>query len=478
MRLMLAAGAVLVGSIAAIVLLALQLKLAIAIAGALGIVAACVITRRPRQLLLFVLVALVPIDAQLVLNFREHLGGAWGVVIWVPLMLLVPLAILAVMDHVAASAPRPWRLGRWTVLVPLLPIVASLPSFMSSRDLTLSSYELLRMLAAFLIYLYFAVELRPGDLRIVVVALFAGLLAELPFALLQFATGAEIKLFGLESGTALEDLGSGQVRRVSGTLIHPNLLASYVALLFPMTLVFAVRASVPGALRALAVVASVAGLVLLLLSFSRGAWVGVVVALPVALFLAARFRHLTVLRTVVVTLALAVAAAMSLALPPVFDRLTSSDPTNLEVRFYLNDIASDMWRSAPVIGVGLNTFTEIAVDFDVRHVSTVKPALPAHNIYLLWLAEIGAVGALGMAVFVAWSLFQGLRAARLRDRTGSLIAVGFVAGVIALYVGEIVSFSTKADPVMQMFFILLGIMVALLRIHGASPDRARAGAAG
>jgi O-antigen ligase len=124
-----------------------------------------------------------------------------------------------------------------------------------------------------------------------------------------------------------------------------------------------------------------------------------------------------------------------------------------------------MWRANPVLGVGLNLFPENVGDYDVRHVSLYR--WPVHNIYLLWLSETGIVGTAGMVVFLIWAAFRIIRATAAEQPLTSLLAVGFAGGVLALYVGELASFGTRFDPVAAVFYILLGVMVAM----GRTSDR-------
>jgi O-antigen ligase len=88
-----------------------------------------------------------------------------------------------------------------------------------------------------------------------------------------------------------------------------------------------------------------------------------------------------------------------------------------------------------------------------------------HNTYLLWLAETGVVGAATMGLFVLWALWTGLRVVDSRVPSQSLLAIGFVAGGVALYVSELASFGTREDSISMAFAILLGCMVALRRLE-------------
>jgi len=58
---------------------------------------------------------------------------------------------------------------------------------------------------------------------------------------------------------------------------------------------------------------------------------------------------------------------------------------------------------------------------------------------------------------------------------GPLLAIGFLAGGTALYVGDLASFTSRIDPVMQTFLIILGVVVALGLRRDATTIEARNG---
>jgi O-antigen ligase len=185
--------------------------------------------------------------------------------------------------------------------------------------------------------------------------------------------------------------------------------------------------------------------------------------------LAAIRGHLSPHQATAILTVAAVGCVFVLLLPPVWSRLVASDAGNVTFRVDVNESAIAMWRANPVLGVGLNLFPENVGDYDVRHVSLYR--WPVHNIYLLWLAETGIVGAAGMGVYVIWGFYRAWRASGDEDAVISLLAIGFVAGAVGLYVGELVSFSTRLESIAQAFAILLGTVIATSRHVADAPPR-------
>jgi O-antigen ligase len=463
-------GAALAAGLLALSLFTLPLKLTVAAFGVAAVVGLVIATRRPRPILLGLSVGLLTLDvksfpANLGLH-PTHIGGAPGVVLTAQFILLIPLAILALAEHAGRPAENAGRLPAGAILVPLIPILAAMPSLASSRDLSLTGEELLRMACFYLLYLYFAADFKLGDTALVVAALMVGVLVQLPFVGLEMVMPSfHFAFIGGEQTMALEQIAGSGVKRATGTLVHPNVLGGYLALILPIALAFALAEKTIRWLRVLAAVALLAGLPMLILSFNRGSWIGFAIAVPVVVLLLGGHGHLTKPQTVGYMILVAVVAAIGLALPPVWDRLVASDPNNVDFRFDINQSAIMMWQAFPWTGAGLNTFAEAIQDFDYHRAAVYR--WPVHNIYLLWLAETGIIGAAAMIGFLIWAAVRVVRATWSAHPQASLLAIGFVGGFLALLIGDLASFGFRFEAIAQAFFILLGASVAL----GRTTDR-------
>jgi O-antigen ligase len=458
-----------VSALVAAGLFGLPLKVVLGFLGIILIGSVAVMSGHLRAFLIGLMVLLVSLDVKTfpsALGYREShffgLGGAAGIVITAQFILLVPLFALALLERYGGQQePQAGRLPAGSYWVPLLPVLATLPSLLATPDIQLSSYELLRMFCFYLLYVYFALELRRSEVPLVAAAFLVGLLLVVPFVL------AELALpnfrFSVLTGTTtsiVEGVGNTIVKRVSGTMSHPNVLGGYLGLLWPIALLFAIVPALPR-LRWPAAAVAVVSIPILTMTLCRGCWVGFAASIPIVVLLAARHGHISRAQASVILAVAGVAAALFIAQPSIWSRLVASDPGNVNLRLDLNEAAIMMWSSSPVTGVGLNLFPEKIVDYDVNHSSQYR--YPVHNIYLLWLSETGILGAVGMALFLGWAFYRMWRAAASADRVSSMLAIGFLAGAVGLYVGELASFSTRLEPIAQAFFILLGAIVAISR---------------
>lgn len=166
----------------------------------------------------------------------------------------------------------------------------------------------------------------------------------------------------------------------------------------------------------------------------------------------------------------------------VFVRLkeTSAEESNTRARFLYWGAALEMWRERPLLGVGANgydpAFPEARARFAANHpgsplVGINESFLPmgAHNEYLQMLAELGAVG---LALFVAFAASLVRAAVRALRRASSPLVPGAVASLAVFAV------SSGASPISFRWMgsgLLFFFAAALVSRFAARPEGAAAG---
>lgn len=197
--------------------------------------------------------------------------------------------------------------------------------------------------------------------------------------------------------------------RVYGTLPHPNILGTFAVALIagPLTLYLKSRKHRIGT-----GLLFCAGLVLLLLTFSRGAWIGLSVGVIVILL---KLRHLDykplIVLGIVGTLILVAAILPLRAL--IFTRIgnPSSVPTeefSIKGRTWLASQAMNMIRLHPVMGGGIGSFVlELARRAPIGYVVE-----PVHNLPLLVANDLGIGGVIvlvGLCFVILQSVYRACR---------------------------------------------------------------------
>ncbi|PRY63676.1 O-antigen ligase [Knoellia remsis] len=254
--------------------------------------------------------------------------------------------------------------------------------------------------------------------------------------------------------------------RLQGVFAQPNELGAFVVLLLPVLVAAAVQPRLHAALRGLLALAVLVVLGGLVMSLSRGSWLGVIAGLlALALMLPAARRPLglgaiaSVLGLVAVIVA-APSGVIGIIGQRVGSILTPSASPSDE-RPFIWQLAYDVFRAHPVTGVGPGGL-ERAASASTSPVS-VEPPLHAHNLPLTVLAETGIIGLVGLAVLAAAVLLALGRVLRSTDPASRMwSSVGPLAGVIGAGAHGVIDFPWRNPALTLTAWLLAGAV-------GASP---------
>ena len=290
-----------------------------------------------------------------------------------------------------------------------------------------------------LIFLLLANTIRDDKtFRLIIVALMATIAVQAAIGFLQNFTGG---LLGLESfGEAkrsffMAKAGVETISRVGGTLGHPNKLAVYLDFLLPVTLALLFSGLDRSLKRYLLLPILLLGVVLELMTLSRGGWVGLVGGGSLAVYacLARLTRSKAASLALVFALLIVMAVTSVIFVGAVRKRLTQDDYGTAYTRGPMAQVALNIISHNPLFGVGLTNYTSVAEGYDdtVEAISYNFP-MPVHNEYLLMSSEQG-LPAMFLFVFIQLVIIvQLVRLARTRDSPlKPFLAIGFLGGMAA-----------------------------------------------
>lgn len=267
--------------------------------------------------------------------------------------------------------------------------------------------------------------------------------------------------------------------RALGPFGQPNRLGGYLVAVIPLAL--ALTFTTPDRWLRTALFLGVLALTMcLVLTFSRGAWIGLLASLVV---LAAALFRWPALAPRGVTLAIAgacLALPALLFLPSILARLAPKphaatawnlpfDPEREGSGAMRRAIWSGAFKAAearPVLGSGIGTFREAfdrAKDDRMKRLEAegTRTADNAHNQYLEVLAERGG---LGLAAFLALAAVglaaAGAAAGASAGPAARWIAVGFAGGVVALLAHAMLDGNLSFVPHQTLFCADLGLLAA------------------
>lgn len=253
--------------------------------------------------------------------------------------------------------------------------------------------------------------------------------------------------------TMFEDIQS----RVGSTFNNPNILGEYLILMIPMAigvLWYNKKLVYKGLFVAMLAVMGIC----MLMTFSRGAWLGLIVALVA--FSIVRDRRLFVLFLIALII-------MPFALPDtVMNRFTSigslsdtSSSYRLSILLGSLRMVENYWISG--IGLGDQAFKAIYPKYSLA----AAYAHHSHNVYLQMILEMGVAGALVFAL-ILYVFFRAMLAhqAKTRDSFLSSVMIAAGAGVAGYMVQGLVENVWYNYRVLHIFWVVVAVGFCALRL--------------
>jgi putative inorganic carbon (HCO3(-)) transporter len=385
-------------------------------------------------------------------------GALKGLSISATTLALAALYTSWVVQALARRTPR--ERSSLQINLPLLAYLAiTALSVLVAGDQTLSLFEVYLLLEACLIYFYVANNVRTRqDVMLVVSLLLGGCLFESVVITVMKFTVTASTTWDFPIHIIAEGLDSGRVR-IGGTIGVPNVAGAYlsVMLAFAAGILFA---DLGKTYKWLASAVLGLGGVALIFTFSRGAWIALVLAMVVLCFVQWRQRGISLKRPIAI---LAVVTLLYLPLHGVIsERLFGNDQGSAESRIPLNKLAFRMIADNPVLGVGANNFTSAMDQYatsEFRH----EWLWAVHNKYLLILAETGIGGLLAYVAFLLSILRKGWQCWKLGDSVLSPLALGLVAAIAGHMAHQGVDLF-RDRPLQQLLLLVAGLLAAMYKI--------------
>ena len=438
----------------------------------------------PERALLFAMAVTLSVSIKFHPVFRpDHLGGAIGLRVSITDLVMGLLILLAL----ARALRRGWvrvRVDGALAVAAGAYLLWAIASTLGSNDRTLGWFQVSAVVQAMAVGLFVASRRWAWQPRRVFVSgLLAALLLQSGIAIVQSMRPGLVRLQFLGAAEYAEDTGqaiptvdvgattiAGQAAyRPTGLLIHPNVLAAYFVLTLPLALALALTARARWE-RALASAAAVCGTAALYLSLSRSGWIGMGTALAIGAVLAWRWHALLLTRTVRLAMAvvgLALILGIAWKADRIYLRFTETAGQALDFR---REYALTAWRMVvdhPLLGVGLNTFTDHAVRYDASGTSRLK-AFPVHNAYLLELAETGFPGGLAFSAMVIAMLAAAFRAARRSTGETRILVLALAAGIAGFWVTQLSDYFYRIPIMTSLVWAHAGLAIGLARAERRS----------
>lgn len=425
-----------------------------------------------------------------------------GLVLLVPVIPFSPLVAIRVggvqvggMEALLAFTLAAWLVRmavRGQIILPHAPLMPAwlfwlgsvLLSWTVALSLGAALTETAKWIEMLAVYLLVIATIERRHLRWLLAALVAAGAAQAILGLVQF-----VGRIGPE-GFLIDD---GATMRAYGTFRQPNPYAGYLGLTLPLAfslflggLPTGQRPRPDAGPRWPILVAGGATAVMLAAAYasqSRGAWLGIALALVTVAVVRSRraaawFGGLVAVGTLVIALGAAqilppgiqqrfADVAPVLQIPNIATAEVTDANFPLIERLAHWQAALDMWRDAPWLGVGIGNYPTVYPAYAVGRWR--EPLGHAHNIYLNVGAETGLLGLCAYAAFWLSALWLSASTVRRTHGLGRAVAAGGLGVLVALSVHNSVD-----NLFVQGMYLHVAIILGLVAALSSSPGPAGA----
>lgn len=381
----------------------------------------------------------------------DHYLASCGINISLTVLALVILYILWFIDARKSDQPSGMRTVRFGMIGRYGAgfVLAGVLSLLASRNIVFGIYQIWLNASLFALFFYLANNIRSrDDVLFVIVAMFIGLFIQI--------TIMELRSFGLIP----QDTRAIVLRRVAGTLQSPNAAGGYLAQSIVL-MCSCLAIALSRRQKQLMIIVILIALGNLVGSESRGGWISLVIGILVVGSVALGKRWLSVKYLIIALFSVLILASLFSA--PILDRLTRDDKGSAEARGPLADIAFNMIRANPVIGVGINNFGIVLFDY----VEPDQFGAWLHLVHNRWLLIWSETGTIGMAFYVAFyftTIWQGWQIVRKGHPVYAPVALGIIASMLGAG-GHMMVEIYKWRILQQIIFTDAALIIAMSRLQ-------------
>lgn len=416
-----------------------MLGLTLAAAAALGIAAAFLVRGKQRLAIvltiLFVVLTVFPVNSP-----RGHLAFATGTVVAVALLAFVLLLS-------GRTRYLPWAYMPFLVWSLLLMCV-----YWPTDEKNLGNYaNLLLAVGAYMIGKWVATQLSlVQDSTRIIAWLFLGLVIAQTLVMVLQTLG--VAVFALEGRTAEFEGG-----RANGTLWHPAVIGKILILL--MILILPLTVAADRRTQVLANWGMFLALIPVGLSGSRSNFIAILAVIFVWILL----RRRTAGTSGRFWLIVVVGAVALFFLDAIIARF-QQDPLGGE-RGHFQEVALKLISEHFWLGVGPDAYIDRAGEFD----ALTAAGWPVHNVFLLWLAELGFVGAVLWIAPMVVLLIQALGRVRSAGEGGDF-SRAYIAAAPGIILMGVTGWGLAIPSTHFLWFFILGVVAVKIRLPSSKSE--------
>ncbi len=483
-----AAGIMLGGGLAAASLAAMLPQLgAKGVAALLGLamIAALILrTGRPKEVFLAFYVIALTYNRQYFGLFDSIFGNAPGEgLYWIPGdVMLLGLFGTSLIERALGRDSTPPRVREFAA-APVLPfLLAALLSTLAAERIDLAAADTARIVKFTLLLVWLHRNMTRSLWLTLVAALGASVALQAALGVVQVVFHAGQSLLSIVGAAGPDALPEEIDNRARGTLGHANMIAPYLLMLAPGAFGVAVF-SRDRAIRLAALVITIIAIAGMVATKSRAPGVLLAGALMGIAITGVWLRALSAKALIGLGIWAVLAAALALLpfLHDIIERFRGDFGVSVTFRADYNRIGMLVFSENPLLGIGFGASAERMMQLwwviadELRHVARyahladVRAGAPIHNVYVLMLAEAGALGLAGFCILLAAIMLRGIRGIAATGAGSRGVCVGLTVGLLAQAVQQTLDFSLWWDPSFFTLALIAAVLGTAPRIRPGLP---------
>lgn len=256
--------------------------------------------------------------------------------------------------------------------------------------------------------------------------------------------------------------------KVTGPFYNPARYANYLVALLPFSaaayFLFPEESRYGDSIKYAALAVCLTGILVLPVTYTRAAWVGMCAALVVILFYKYK-RHVNQLVNSYRSIILFIVAAAGILF-----LLYKLKPASASGRLLIWEVSMDIVKDHPITGIGYGNFEGRyglyqaryfgTHDDDEQKVMIADVVRYPYNLFLQVLCEQGLIGLMLFVLLCFFIVRRGILSEKIADKYERYIAAASFSSLISILVCGQASYPFDILPVLIVFFISTGLLMA------------------
>jgi len=421
-----------------------------------------------RRVALGLLIFVIPLNIDENFIVFPSPGGADGLTFGLVEIFMLVLLGITLTRHVQSNQIGALQFFP-ALLLPSLTILGFyFISMIYAQHLLWSLFDTFNFAKAILLYWIVANNIqRERDLRVVLVAFFAGILVQsILTTAINVNPALADALFRYKFGIAppATNISADVTMRSGGSLGNTNHLGRYFGLLLPIAFtIFLTHRK--NRLKNFAGCVALFGTVSLVNTLSRSAWAGFVFSLLIMAPLMLKYRLVSYRTLWLISFAgICLASFLFFSADILWTRLTGDDQGAAMTRITTAKVAWEIIKDYPFFGCGINNYGAMLSDYWIGE-DTFTNRAAVHNNYLLYMAEIGIIG---FAAIIWWLVAFARRitaAIKSKSRFYQAVAIGIMGGYSGMLLTSLTDKSYKENfSLLLTLWVLMAMTEAIIRM--------------